>query len=605
MEDADEEGMPMSDFFQDGPVLTNQYDDDRTLRAYLRRKLPATMLAEIEPGLRRLGERAITDILTLGNAAEASPPRHVPYDPWGRRVDRIEVCPAWKQLEGIAAEEGIVATAYERRHGPLSRIHQFARLYLYGPSSAIATCPLAMTDGAARVIELYGDDWLRTQPLPRLLSRDPAEFWTSGQWMTERTGGSDISGTSTVARWEDGQFRLYGTKWFTSATTSPMAMTLARVAASGPLATSSAPTRSVSEERITNPSYSVSEERRTGSTSLSLFYLELRDEAGTLQNIRVHRLKDKLGTRALPTAELTLEGTPARLVGGEGQGVRKIAALLNITRAYNACCAVGFMRRGLALARDYARKRRVFGKLLADQPLHQETLATLQVEFEAAFHLTFHLAELMGKEETGEARPEEKAVLRLLTPVVKLYTARQGIASASEVLEAFGGAGYVEDTGLPRLLRDAQVLSIWEGTTNVLSLDTLRAIEKDAAWEPFLADVRTRLAMIQSPALQTWGLRVREATGRIDAYLRRTSPATALAGEGSLQAGARGFAFSLARTYAASLLLEHADWLLSKEGDQRGMAVAARWCAQELAPLRSDADNPAVSRALAMDETLV
>ncbi|HZY60648.1 MAG TPA: acyl-CoA dehydrogenase family protein, partial [Candidatus Binataceae bacterium] len=331
----------MNDFFQDGPVLGNQYDEDRVLRAFLRWKFPPGLLAEIEPGLRRLGERAVTDILTLGNAAEAQPPRHVPYDPWGRRIDRIEVCDAWKQLESIAAEEGIVATAYERQHGPLSRLHQFARLYLYGPSSAIATCPLAMTDGAARVLELYGDAWLKANPLPRLTARDPAMFWTSGQWMTERTGGSDISGTSTVARLEDGGFRLYGTKWFTSATTSPVAMTLARL--------DGAP---------------------AGSRGLSLFYLELRDEADRLRNIRVHRLKDKLGTRALPTAELTLEGTPARLVGGEGHGVRKMAALLNITRGYNACGAVGGMRRGLALARDYARKRRVFGKLLAEQPLH-------------------------------------------------------------------------------------------------------------------------------------------------------------------------------------------------------------------------------------------
>ena len=118
------------------------------------------------------------------------------------------------------------------------------------------------------------------------------------------------------------------------------------------------------------------------------------------------------------------------------------------------------------------------------------------MEFEAAFHLVFRVAELIGKEEVGEASADELAVLRLLTPVVKLYTARQAIASASEVLEAFGGAGYVEDTGLPRLLRDAQVLSIWEGTTNVLSLDVLRAIEKESAFEPFMADIHRRIEAI-------------------------------------------------------------------------------------------------------------
>lgn len=559
----------MTEFFQDAPELANQYDDDRVLRAYLRRKLPADVFAEIEPGLRQLGARAVSDIPALGDAAEAVPPRHVPFDAWGRRVDRIDVCPAWKQLESIAAEEGIVATAYERRHGPYSRLHQFARLYLYGPPSAIATCPLAMTDGAARVLELLGNDWLRTNVLPRLITRDPGRFWTSGQWMTERTGGSDVSGTATVARQEGEDYRLHGTKWFTSATTSPMALTLARI-----------------------------EGAPEGSRGLSLFFVELRDNAGRLRNIRVHRLKDKLGTRALPTAELTLEGTPARLVGGAGGGVRKIAALLNITRAYNACCAAGLMRRGLALARDYARKRRAFGKLLADQPLHVETLASLQVEFEASFHLTFRVAELMGREETGTATDAERAVLRLLTPLVKLFTAKQGVAAASETLEAFGGAGYVEDTGLPRLLRDAQVLSIWEGTTNVLSLDALRAIEKDAALAPFLEEVEGRLARLQVSVLREAVARVRSAVGRIRDYTCRGPGAESDA----LQAGARYFAFALARTYAAGLLLEHADWLLRTDDDSRGAATAQRWCTQDLA-LLLDADrrHRKASQALGLD----
>ncbi len=560
----------MAEFFQTGPELGNQYDDDPTLRAYLRRKFPAAMLADIEPGLRHLGERAATDLLELSRAAELQPPRLVPYDPWGRRIDRIEVSDAWKQLERAAAEEGIVATAYERRHGPLSRVHQFALLYLYGPSSAIYSCPLAMTDGAARVIECHGDDWLRTNPLPRLVTRDPATFWTSGQWMTERTGGSDISGTSTVARPEDGQFRLYGTKWFTSATTAPMAMTLARLDGAS-----------------------------AGSQGLSLFYLELRDAAGRLQNIRVHRLKDKLGTRALPTAELTLEGTPARLVGGPGHGVRRMATLLNVTRAYNACCAVGLMRRGIALARDYARKRRAFGKLLAEQPLHRETLAALQVELTGAFHLVFHVAELMGKEELGMVTAAEQALLRLLTPVAKLYTAKQAIAVASEVLEAFGGAGYIEDTGLPHLLRDAQVLSIWEGTTNVLSLDVLRAIDKDAAFTPFLADLRGRLEMIQAGELVPSRDRVREAALRIETYLRQGLSR----GTDFIQAGARAFAFSLARTYTAGLLLEHADWQLRTNGERGAGAAARRWCARELAPLVDADDNHrTASRDLALME---
>lgn len=445
----------MTEFFQEGPKLGNQYEEDDVLKSYLKRVLPKTVLEEIEQGLSRLGGRVSTDILALGNSAEANPPQHISYNPWGQRVDEIKVCDAWRELERISAKEKLVTTAYERKHGSLSRVHQFAKIYLFGPSSAYYTCPLAMTDGAARVIELYGGRDERFQEVfRRLTASEPSEFWTSGQWMTERTGGSDVGATSTIARFEDGQYRLYGTKWFTSATTSQVAMTLARI--------QGAP---------------------SGNKGLSLFLLELRDSSGALKNIQINRLKDKLGTRALPTAELTMNGTPAYLVGGDGNGVRKISSILNITRVWNSCEAVSSMRRGIALARDYALKRQAFGKLLVEHPLHLETLASLEVQFRGAFYLMFRLAELLGKEELGKATPEEAATLRILTPVVKLYTAKQCIAVVSEVLECFGGGGYIEDTGLPRLLRNSQVLSIWEGTTNILSLDMLRAMQGDSIFQ--------------------------------------------------------------------------------------------------------------------------
>src|SRR6266566_1450366 len=464
----------MSEFFQDAPRLGNQYDDDALLRAYLRWRLPVSMHAEIEPDLRRLGHRAATDILALGEAAEASPPRHVPYEAWGRRVDRIETSNAWHELDHISATEGIVATGYERTHGAHSRIDQFARLYLFAPSSALYSCPLAMTDGAARFLEVHGDKSL--QPVfAHLTSRDPNEFWTSGQWMTERTGGSDVGSTSTVARCEEGDaYRLYGSKWLTSATTSQVAMTLARI-----------------------------EGAAAGSHGLSVFLITLRENDGRLRSIRIDRLKDKLGTRALPTAELTLEGTPAQLVGGAGDGIRKIATLFNVTRVYNAVAAVAGMRRAVALASDYARRRRAFGKPLIEHPLHVETLADMRLELRAAFLLAFRVVELLGKDECGDATESESQLLRFLIPVAKLYTAKQAIAVASEALEAFGGAGYVEDTGIPRLLRDAQVLSIWEGTTNILSLDALRAMQRDGALAAWTTDVRRRLNGVKMAELSS------------------------------------------------------------------------------------------------------
>ena len=538
----------MSDFVQDSPRLGNQYDDDALLRSYLRWRLPAPMLAEIEPGLHRLGMRAATDILALGEDAEASPPRHVPYDAWGRRIDRIETSEAWQELDRISAVEGIVATAYERAHGAHSRIHQFARLYLFAPSSALYSCPLAMTDGAARLLEVHGDE--TTRPVfVHLTSRDVRQFWTSGQWMTERTGGSDVAGTSTIAKCESGNdYRLYGLKWFTSATTSQVAMTLAR-----------------------------NEGAPAGGSGLSVFLITLRDRDGLLRNIRVDRLKDKLGTRALPTAELALEGTPAHLVGGAGDGIRKIATLFNVTRVYNAVAAVAGMRRCVALATDYARRRVAFGKPLIEHPLHLETLAGMQLELRAAFLLAFRVVELLGKEETGDASESELHLLRFLIPVAKLYTAKQAIAVASETVESFGGAGYVEDTGIPRLLRDAQVLSIWEGTTNVLSLDALRAMDRVGALKTWTADIGRRLAAVSAADLIPSAERITDALKRIADYATRAS------GEGKefRKAGARAFAYGIARLESATLLLEHAD----ATRERTSIVAAQRWCKRDLLEL--------------------
>ena len=294
----------MSEFTQEEPRLGNQYDDDGLLRAYLRWRLPAKMRAQIDPELRRLGHRVITDIFALGEAAEASPPRHAPFDAWGRRVDRIETNDAWRQLDGISASEAIVATAYERANGPLSRVDQFARLYLFAPSSALYSCPLAMTDGAARFLEVHGDD--STRPVfAHLTSRDPEEFWTSGQWMTERTGGSDVGSTSTIAKCEAGDdYRLYGSKWFTSATTSQVAMTLARIegapAGGSGLSVFLITLRdSVGMLRNTSPGLGTS----TG---------EIRRDSGVLPSVSSHQRRTTIPTPATPSPRRTIGGGSAR-----------------------------------------------------------------------------------------------------------------------------------------------------------------------------------------------------------------------------------------------------------------------------------------------------
>jgi acyl-CoA dehydrogenase len=530
-------------FTQQGPLLDNQYLEDRLLRSLLRRVLPQPVLAAIEPGLTEFGER-VAEWYPAQVAAHAEQPALVPFDAWGNRIDRIELGAFWREAPALAARHGLVAAGYDPTHGAHARLHQFALAYLFTASSEIYSCPLAMTDGAVRCLLDAGNKLLIDRAVPHLTSRDPAQFWTSGQWMTETTGGSDVGGTETIARVdEQGRWRLHGRKWFTSAVVCDMALTLARPEGNGP-----------------------------GADNLALFYVEPRRPDGRFRNLTIDRLKPKLGTRKLPTAEITLDGTPAHLVGETRHGVRMIAPMLNVTRLWNAVAAVALFRRGLALARAYATRRVVFGMPLIDHALHQETLADLQAELEAGFHLTFYIAELLGRAEHGQIDEAHAHLLRLMTPACKLMTAKQAVSGLSEVCEAFGGAGYIEDTGIPTLLRDAQVLPIWEGTTNVLSLDVQRVLGQVGGLQPWLLAVRSLASQATASELDPVMRLVRETTTRTAEWLAQHGKS-----RDAMAAGARGLAMTLARTLALAVLARHADWTMRAESDPRPMAAARRF----------------------------
>ncbi|MEZ4373700.1 MAG: acyl-CoA dehydrogenase family protein [Polyangiaceae bacterium] len=553
-------------FIQAPPELAPQFEDDRVLRRFLERQVPADVLSEITPSLREMGELAAGRLYELAIRHRNEEPQLTAWDPWGNRIDHLEVNTAWKEYAKVAAEKGVVGTAYERKHGAYSRIHQFALMYLFAPSTQVYTCPLAMTDGAARTLETLARPELRDRVLPHLIHRDPAQAWTSGQWMTERTGGSDVGLSETIAKETAEGWRLYGTKWFTSAVTSEVTLTLARPEG--------------------NPS---------GGKGLALFFVELKDKQGRLNHILVNRLKEKLGTKNLPTAELTLDGTLAQPVVGLDNGIRNMANMLNITRTWNAVVAVSSMRRGLALARDYARRRVAFGAPLSEKPLHLDTLAGLAAEYEAAFQLVFEEVRLMGRAELGEISEEEQRALYAIQPLTKLMTGKQAVAHASEVLECFGGAGYVEDTGLPVLLRDAQVLSIWEGTTNVLSLETFRALQRENAWGLLSEKIKRHATAAQDSRLKDLAETTLKAAGHALEWVSRTGPNDPRA----FEAGARRCALTLGRALASSLLIEHAQWELDHGGDPRSLYAARRF-AEHGIDLVLDSSELDANAALAM-----
>ncbi|WP_426662593.1 acyl-CoA dehydrogenase family protein [Rhodanobacter aciditrophus] len=540
-------------FLQDAPQLAHPYRNDRLLHALLERTLPAARRAALQADLDALGDYAL---LAWQRAAATTRRKPVltQWDAWGRRVDRIELTAAWQEGPDVATYHAVLASGHENHEH--ARLEEFARVYLYHVASEFYTCPLAMTDGAATALKASGNQALIERALPHFLSRDPATFWLSGQWMTETHGGSDVGQTETEARrGADGQWRLYGRKWFSSAVVGEAALALARPEGAG-----------------------------TGSGALALFYVETMDGAARKPELAIDRLKDKLGTHELPTAEIHLDGLPAWPLGELANGVRQVAPMLNVTRTWNAVGAVAHMARAIALARDYAERRQAFGRPLIEQPLHAQTLADMQAEFEGAFALAFEVAQLLGRVEHGSTTPREAALLRLLTPLAKLWTGKLAVRLCSEALECFGGAGYIEDTGLPQLLRDAQVYAIWEGTTNVLALDALRA----AAGDGFGA-LRGAVAAWQQGGDPHAAFAIDAALDAAASHLDASS-----ADRAALEAGARGVALTLARCAAAALLARQAAWAQAR-GDARPAAALRRFLGHGLLRL---ADTGADDTAL-------
>uniref|UniRef100_A0A0N5CDD4 Acyl-CoA dehydrogenase n=1 Tax=Strongyloides papillosus TaxID=174720 RepID=A0A0N5CDD4_STREA len=548
------------DFSQVPPSLTNPYTTDPLLDRALSRLLPKKYYHDVSKDLKSFGDRIVSEIDQLGRQAELEPPKLEQQDAWGNRIDRLIVSPAWYKLKEIAAEEGLISIGYDPTLDPkYRRIHQLSKLYLFGPSSGLVSCPLAMTDGAAKTIkELKLDekyDELK-YAYDRLVSRNGKEAWTSGQWMTEKKGGSDVGGgCDTYAKdMGNGKYLLNGYKWFSSAIDADVCLTLARII-----------------DKNGNVIL--------GSKGLSLFYLPIRNsETKKLNGIQMVTLKDKLGTRQLPTAELLLDGVEAIKVSDEGRGIPSIANMLNVTRIHNAIASVSYMRRIISLARDYSTKRVAFGRKLNEWPLHMATLSKLEVECRAGLLFILEAGRLLGLQESGEATPTEILNLRLMTPILKLYTGKKAVPLISEGIECFGGQGYIENTGIPSILRDAQVTPIWEGTTNVLSLDVLRVFASNknvlGAFEKHINEMLTNTTNDES--LRNCAEKVKSALKFLIVSLSKLSEGNN-ASLMQIDRGAREIGMMIGKIYSGALLIQHASSEVATESDK---VVAFRYCVE-------------------------
>ncbi|SBT45406.1 acyl-CoA dehydrogenase family protein [Micromonospora narathiwatensis] len=551
----------MSRYVQPVPAPDNPYTGDPLLRSWLERHLGPAGHAAAKGRLADLAADVTGPLRAAHVDAEAHPPTLVRYDAWGARVDRVETSAGWQAQRAAAARHAVVALPYlasaRGTWGAAARVVQHALLHLYAPESATFSCPVAMADGAAALLSLPEvDAAVRDAWLPRLTATDPDTAIVSGQWMTESQGGSDLSRSSTVGRpAADGSWRLTGEKWFCSAADSAMAVALARPDGAGRGSRVLAP--------FLVPRYAA-DSPLAGATVAA---------DAPAPGVTVRRLKDKLGTWALPTAEIGLHDAYALPLGDPAvPGLVRAMTLVVVTRVHNASAAASGMRRGLAYARAYAQARQVAGGRLADSPLHRATLGALAVDAAGAFVLAGHAFALLGRVEVG-GDPDAAAELRVVAPLAKLATGRLAVASASEYVEAFGGAGYVEDTGVPRLLRDAQVLPIWEGTTNVLALDVLRAVTREDAGAPLLRRLAAAvdLARPLSPALADT---LASVTGELRDRLGEVAADPAAV---EVVAGARGLALRTAYALITALLVEHAAW-----GDEQAEVAARLWARRRL-----------------------
>jgi alkylation response protein AidB-like acyl-CoA dehydrogenase len=466
--------------------------------------------------------------------ADRETPRLETHDARGNRVDRIVYHPDYHALEDLAYPAGIVSRKYApdflARHRADRQLIGFGAAFYFAQTELGLFCPICMTDGVGWVLERHppadaaGREAAR-ETLSRLGHPERARRWRGAMFLTERQGGSDVGANAAVAEQRGGRWILSGDKWFCSNVDAEAILALARMPGAG-----------------------------AGTRGLGLFLVLRERPAGNGGTIRIHRLKDKLGVRSMPTGEVTLEGSEGYLIGGEGEGFKRMAEMINLSRLYNAVGSVAALRRGLLEALAHGARRRAFGSRLWELPLWRACMADLQAEYLGAFVLVFEAVRALDRSANGDETAAKLA--RLLTPLVKAQAGKLGVFGVSEAMEAVGGNGYIEESILPRLLRDAQVLPIWEGTTNILTLDVLRAVQKERAHEAFFDRLHRALAALPPEALGGRGLH-RYIEGRLRGDAERLA---ALQGESEAnqQRAAREWLESAGRTASMALLLEAA-----------------------------------------------
>ena len=422
------------------------------------------LLAHLRPHLERLGRLAGGSLDELAGVADRNPPVLMHRTRRGEDRQRIEKHPAYREMERLAFSEfGLAAMSHRGGvlgwDAPMPPAAKYLLTYLFVQAEFGLLCPVSMTDSLARTLRRFGGPELVGRYLPALTSQDLDLLGQGAMFMTEQAAGSDIAGTAVRAEADEaGGWRLFGDKWFCSNPDAALAMVLARVDGAA-----------------------------AGIKGVSLFLLPRVLPDGRANAYRIVRLKDKLGTRSMASGEVRLEGATAYLVGEPGAGMRQMADMVNNSRLSNGVRAAGLMRRAVTEALYVARNRQAFGVRLIDMPLMRRQLAKMAMRAEQARTMMFQAADALRRADAGEAGAY--ALLRVLTPLIKFRACRDARGVTGDAMEVRGGCGYIEEWPDARLLRDAHLGSIWEGTSNIVAADVLRADRREGSLDVLRAHV--------------------------------------------------------------------------------------------------------------------
>ncbi|MEH2563967.1 acyl-CoA dehydrogenase family protein [Bradyrhizobium sp. AZCC 2289] len=446
----------------------NFYRADPALTDLLRLHLPEALFRHIEPHLDRLGGLAGGHLDECARLADRHTPVLHQRDRFGRDSQYIEYHPAYRELEKAAfGEFGIHAMSVRKGilgwpdKYPVVAKHAFT--FLFNQAEFGLGCPINVTDGCAKLLNNFGSEALKAKYLDGLTQTDMSKLTQGGQFMTEKEGGSDVGTLTTTAVQEGDHWRLTGEKWFCSNADAEVVMLLARPEGAGP-----------------------------GTRGVGLFLMPRRLEDGSQNHYRIVRLKDKLGTRSMASGEIKLEGAIAYAVGKLDRGFVQMAEMVNSSRLSNGVKSTALMRRAYHDAMTVAKGRVVFGQRIIDLPLARRQLMKIMLATEQALSMSFLTADALDRAEAGSQ--DAAALLRILTPTLKFRATRDARKVCGDALEMRGGIGYIEEFATARLLRDAHLGSIWEGTGNIVAIDALkRAIGRHGADAALAADLHARL----------------------------------------------------------------------------------------------------------------